>query len=87
MDREDTLYTNIIICGGALAGMTLALSLQRKGFNIIIIDPRDIKEVIEQDKRTTAIAAGPREFYCELGVWSKLKRNIEIICNIQLVEK
>ena len=86
MDREDTLYTNIIICGGALAGMTLALSLQRKGFNIIIIDPRDIKEVIEQDKRTTVIAAGPREFYCELGVWSKLKRNIEPINSISILD-
>ena len=80
------MYTNIIICGGALAGMTLALSLQRKGFNIIIIDPRDIKEVIEQDKRTTAIAAGPREFYCELGVWSKLKRNIEPINSISILD-
>ena len=80
------MYTNIIICGGALAGMTLALSLQRKGFNIIIIDPRDIKEVIEQDRRTTAIAAGPREFYCELGVWSKLKKNIEPINSISILD-
>ena len=66
--------------------MTLALSLQRKGFNIIIIDPRDIKEVIEQDRRTTAIAAGPREFYCELGVWSKLKKNIEPINSISILD-
>ena len=51
------MHTNIVICGGALAGMTLALSLQSKGFDIVIIDPRDTKEVIEQDKRTTAIAA------------------------------
>ena len=45
------MHTNIVICGGALAGMTLALSLQSKGFNIVIIDPRDTKEVIEQDKK------------------------------------
>ena len=73
------MHTNIVICGGALAGMTLALSLQSKGFNIVIIDPRDTKEVIEQDKRTTAIAAGPRRFYHDLGVWQKLNKKIVIL--------
>jgi len=80
------LHTNIIICGGALAGMTLALSLQRRGFNVVIIDPRDVKEVIEQDKRTTAIAAGPRDFYCDLGVWDKLKKKIEAINSISILD-
>ena len=86
MDRQNTLKADIIICGGALAGMTLALSLQRKGFNIILIDPRSEKQVIEQDKRTTAIAAGPREFYDDLGVWPKLKKYIEPINSISILD-
>ena len=80
------MHTNIVICGGALAGMTLALSLQSKGFNIVIIDPRDTKEVIEQDKRTTAIAAGPRSFYRDLGVWEKLNKKIEAINRISILD-
>ena len=86
LKKINTPRTDIIICGGALAGMTLALSLQRKGFNIIIIDPRSEKQVIEQDKRTTAIAAGPREFYDNLGVWSKLKKYIEPINSINILD-
>ena len=86
MERQNTLKADIIICGGALAGMTLALSLQRKGFNIILIDPRSEKQVIEQDKRTTAIAAGPREFYDDLGVWPKLKKYIEPINSISILD-
>ena len=86
MERQNISRTDIIICGGALAGMTLALSLQRKGFNIIIVDPRSEKQVIEQDKRTTAIAAGPREFYNDLGVWSKLKKYIEPINSISILD-
>ena len=64
------MHADIIICGGALAGMTLALSLQKKGFDVVIIDPRSIKETVEQDKRTTAIAEGPRKFYDNLGAVS-----------------
>ena len=86
MEKKNTSRADIIICGGALAGMTLALSLQRKGFNIIIIDPRSEKQVIEQDKRTTAIAAGPREFYNDLGVWPKLKKYIEPINSISILD-
>ena len=34
--------------------MTLALSLQQKGFDVVIIDPRTLKETLQQDKRTVA---------------------------------
>ena len=86
MEKKNSSRTDIIICGGALAGMTLALSLQRKGFKIIIVDPRSEKQIIEQDKRTTAIAAGPRDFYDDLGVWSKLKKYIEPINSISILD-
>ena len=86
MEKKNSSRTDIIICGGALAGMTLALSLQRKGFKIIIVDPRSEKQIIEQDKRTTAIAAGPRDFYDDLGVWPKLKKYIEPIKSISILD-
>jgi 2-octaprenyl-6-methoxyphenol hydroxylase len=86
LEKKNSSRADIIICGGALAGMTLALSLQRKGFKIIIVDPRSEKQIIEQDKRTTAIAAGPRGFYDDLGVWSKLKKYIEPINSISILD-
>mgnify|MGYP001255724137 CR=1 FL=1 len=80
------MHTDIIICGGALAGLTLALSLQKKGFDVIIIDPRKVQEVIKKDKRTTAIAEGPRQFYNNLGVWKKLESKAEAIETISILD-
>ena len=80
------VHTDVIICGGALAGMTLALSLQTKGFDVLVIDPRSVNELIEKDKRTTAIAAGPKKFYDNLGVWKKLESKAEEIKTINILD-
>ncbi len=80
------MHTDVIICGGALAGMTLALSLQKKGFDVLLVDPRSVRELMEQDKRTTAIAAGPRKFFDDLGVWDKLESKAEAINTINILD-
>ena len=80
------MHTDIIICGGALAGMTLALSLQKKGLDVIIVDPRSVSQVMQDDKRTTAIAAGPKKFYDSLGVWKNLKDKVEAIDSINILD-
>jgi len=80
------VHTDIIICGGALAGMTLALSLQKKGLDVIIVDPRSVSQVMQDDKRTTAIAAGPKKFYDSLGVWKNLKDKVEAIDSINILD-
>ena len=80
------MHRDIIICGGALAGMTLALSLQRKGFDVLVVDPRGIREVMEADKRTTAIAAGPKKFYDKLGVWKHIENKVEAIESINILD-
>ena len=80
------MHRDIIICGGALAGMTLALSLQRKGFDVLVVDPRGIREVMEADKRTTAIAAGPKKFYDKLGVWKNIENKVEAIESINILD-
>ena len=80
------MHTDIIICGGALAGMTLALSLQKKGFNVLIVDPRSVRQVMQDDKRTTAIAAGPKKFFDNLGVWKNIKSKAEAIESINILD-
>jgi len=59
--------------------MTLSLALQQKGFNVIIVDPKSVKDLISTDKRTTAVAEGPKNFYDSLGVWEKVKKYAEPI--------
>ena len=81
MIKEDKniLHCDIVICGGALAGMTLSLALKQKGFNVIIVDPKSVKDLIDLDKRTTAVAEGPKNFYETLKVWGNLKKYAEPI--------
>ena len=78
-NKDNSSQSDVVICGGALVGMTLALALKQKGFNIILVDPRSVEELINKDRRTTAIAEGPKKFYEELGVWRKVKKYAEPI--------
>ena len=83
-NNKNKLYSDVIICGGALAGMTLALGFIKKGFNVVIIDPKTVQELISFDKRTTAIAEGPKKFYESIGVWDKVKKYSEPIKTIKI---
>ena len=78
------ILSDIVICGGALSGLTAALALQKLNMKILIIDPLTIEEIIKKDKRTTAIAAGPGKFYLEKGVWQLLEGKAESINKINI---
>lgn len=81
MTKQDNnnIHCDIVICGGALAGMTLSLALKQKGFNVIVVDSKSVKDLIDLDKRTTAVAEGPKKFYENIKVWEKLKKYAEPI--------
>ena len=44
------ILSDIVICGGALSGLTAALALQKLNMKILIIDPLTIEEIIKKDK-------------------------------------
>ena len=52
----------------------------------MLVDPRSVRELMQQDKRTTAIAAGPRKFFDDLGVWNKLESKAEAINTINILD-
>jgi 2-octaprenyl-6-methoxyphenol hydroxylase len=86
MKNKNIIYADIVICGGALAGITAALSLQRLNLKILIIDPISIIDLVNQDNRTTALAAGPTKFYKKHGLWDKIKTKAEPINKINVVD-
>ena len=49
MKNKNIIYADIVICGGALAGISTALSLQRLNLKILIIDPISIIDLVNQD--------------------------------------
>ena len=84
MIKKNILSTDIVICGGALSGLTAALVFQKLNLNILIIHPLTIGELVKKDKRTTAIAAGPRNLYLEEGVWKLVEDKSEPINKIHI---
>jgi 2-octaprenyl-6-methoxyphenol hydroxylase len=65
---------SIVICGGAFAGLALALAL-RQGLGadipVIVADPA-LGSRPSRDPRATAIVAGCRRLFDALGVWGEV---------------
>ncbi|MGN6487565.1 MAG: FAD-dependent oxidoreductase, partial [Devosia sp.] len=60
---------DIVIVGGGPAGLTLALALTRamRGLKLALVDRRPFS--VPPDQRASAIAAGVRRVFEQLGVW------------------
>ena len=69
MDRAD-----VIILGGGLVGLTLAIALDRHGVSSIIVDPADPEKVVAPafDGRATAIASASWRMLEAIGVTERL---------------
>ena len=69
MDRAD-----VIILGGGLVGLTLAIALDRHGLSTIVIDPADPGTVAAPayDGRTTAVSSSSWRMLRTIGVGAKL---------------
>src|SRR5215210_6995762 len=70
MERAD-----VIILGGGLVGLTLAIALDRHGLSSIVIDPADPDKVAAPayDGRTTAVSSSSWRMLETIGVGAKLE--------------
>jgi 2-octaprenyl-6-methoxyphenol hydroxylase len=64
--REDT---DILICGGGIAGLTAAVVLARQGWRVICADPMPGPR---DDQRTTAILRPGQALLDQAGLWDRL---------------
>jgi len=69
MDRAD-----VIILGGGLVGLTLALALDRHGLSSIVVDPLDPKPAVASghDGRATAVSSSSWRMFQAIGVADRL---------------
>ncbi|WCT73305.1 FAD-dependent oxidoreductase [Sphingomonas naphthae] len=69
MDRSD-----ILILGGGLVGLTLAIALDRHGISTIVVDPADPATVLGQgfDGRASAISSASYRMFEAIGVADRL---------------
>src|SRR3954470_9781014 len=79
---------SIVIAGGALAGLGLALAL-RQGLGaeipVIIADPA-LATRPSRDPRATAIVAGCRRLFEALGVWSQIAQTAQPILDMVVTD-
>src|SRR4030088_3131471 len=79
---------SIVICGGAFAGLALALAL-RQGLGadipVIVTDPA-LASRPSRDPRATAIAAGCRRLVEALGVWDQVAGQAQPILDMVVTD-
>ncbi|HWA42025.1 MAG TPA: UbiH/UbiF/VisC/COQ6 family ubiquinone biosynthesis hydroxylase [Hypericibacter adhaerens] len=65
---------DLLIAGGGLVGLTLALALADAGLSVIVIDslPAAEREAVGYDGRSSAIAEGSRRVLDGVGVWNRM---------------
>jgi 2-octaprenyl-6-methoxyphenol hydroxylase len=83
-----TAQRSIVICGGAFAGLALALAL-RQGLGpeipVIVADPA-LAQRPSRDPRATAIVAACRRLFEALGVWDEVAPNAQAILDMVVTD-
>src|SRR5260221_7374496 len=79
---------SIVICGGAFAGLALALAL-RQGLGpdipVIVADPA-LAVRPSRDPRATAIVAACRRLFEAIGVWGEGAENAQAILDMVITD-
>ncbi|MBJ6128214.1 ubiquinone biosynthesis hydroxylase [Microvirga splendida] len=78
----------IVIAGGGLAGLSLALALKEalaEGIDVVVCDPA-LKRDPHGDKRSYAIAAAARRMLTALGVWNSVAEKAQPILDMVITD-
>ena len=78
----------IVICGGAFAGLGLALALRQglgEGIPVIVADPA-LAMRPSRDPRASAIVAACRRMFAALGVWDQVAKDAQPILDMVVTD-
>jgi len=80
--------TELIVVGGGLTGLTLAIACADAGVEVAVIDREDPAAMLAQpyDGRTTAIARGSQQILQGIGLWPLLAEAAEPILEIRVAD-
>lgn len=87
--EPQTLSADILVIGGGLAGLTMATLLGSTGFRCIIVDRLSREDQLNPayDRRTTAVAYGPRTTLEAAGVWQHMGGAMSPIREIRITDE
>jgi len=83
-----TRDTDVLIGGGGLVGLTLALALAQGGLRVAVVDPMPQKAVLDPkfDGRVTALAYAAVRMFGALGIWRHLEEHAQSIEQILVTD-
>lgn len=82
-------HTDVIIIGGGLVGLSLAVALGDAGVKVAVIEVFDPKKMDDAgfDGRVSAIAYGSRRMFEATGVWNDMAKHAGEILDIRIVDE
>src|SRR5262249_30105694 len=78
----------LIVVGGGLTGLTLAIACASAGTAVAVIDREEPATMLDEpfDRRTTAIAKGSKRVLDGIGLWPLVARAAEPILEIRVAD-
>lgn len=82
----DPIETEVIIAGGGMVGLSLAVALADAGLTILLVDRLDPAKMREEafDGRGSAIARGSQQALSVLGIWPGMAEDASPILDIRI---
>lgn len=84
----DAIRSHVVIAGGGMVGLTLAIALARGGFEVAVADPMTAEQMGDErfDGRVAALAFASVRMLRVLGIWQLLERVAQPINDILVNE-
>jgi 2-octaprenyl-6-methoxyphenol hydroxylase len=82
------IRADVLIAGGGMAGMTMAVALAKIGVRAVVVErqaPADMRTLLF-DGRTSAISYGSARIFEGLGVWSPMVDDAEPILDVRVAD-
>jgi 2-octaprenyl-6-methoxyphenol hydroxylase len=85
---EISARQDLIVLGGGLTGLTLAVAVGGAGYRVLVVERSPIAQLVAApyDGRVTAVAPGSRRLLAEIGTWADMAPSAEPILDIVVRE-
>jgi 2-octaprenyl-6-methoxyphenol hydroxylase len=85
----EAFAAEVVIVGGGLVGLSLAIACASAGLDVIVVDREDPVRMIGEsfDGRASAIAFGSQQVLAGIGLWDKIADEAEPIREIRVADR
>ncbi len=88
MDNKYTNKYDILIAGGGMVGLSMAIALARDGVQVAVLEKTAMPAQLEEkfDGRVSAISLGSQRILADIGAWEFMREYAEPILDIRVTD-